>query len=83
MNGRRYPFSLLIVGAILCGGGAFAAQEDEFGPPTPPKVERPRLRVDEETWDWGKVFHGDKTGHIFTLHNDGAGLLKIISVKPT
>ena len=75
---------LLIAGVLLVGSPhPVGAASDDFGPPTPPRRSRPQMRLDSDTFDWGKTMHGDSVKHSFKVYNDGEGVLKIIRVKST
>jgi hypothetical protein len=60
----------------------------QASPPLPPQkaVERevpPQIQFDQETVDYGEVLQGTEATRIFTMRNQGKGILRIIDVNTT
>lgn len=50
---------------------------------TPEEMAKaPKIRFEETTLDLGEVKHGETAKGVFTLHNDGKRVLKLLKVKP-
>lgn len=61
-------------------------QQDAGGPPDPVAAKgkgQPKVRCDEPTLEFGKIWAGLKIEHEFEIHNDGDGPLVIIDVRTT
>ena len=76
---RHLPtlFSLLLVGSTLSPGLAQEDPADPPDPPSPPPPPGPQLVIDEPSFNWGEVIHGETIEHTFRVTNPGTEVLKI------
>lgn len=86
-RGRGLWVALFVVLVGTAGSGAFAQggvfpQDDGFGPPIPPRIEGPKIAIEEPNFHWGKVLHGEVVEHVYRVYNQGSSTLRISNVKP-
>ena len=76
----RRPAALAVLGGLLllAAGGPSFAQD----PGAPTKVQGPKILIEETTFDWGRVLHGEVVEHTFKVKNVGTETLRITKVQP-
>lgn len=88
MQIRNRQYLVLFLGLVLSLPLLFTqssislGQDDDLGPPAPPKSEGPRIRFEQNDYDWGEVLKGAKVEHTYRFRNVGDSILRITQVKP-
>ena len=73
---------LALLALLVLPAGRAVAQDDGLGPPIPPRIDGPKIFVEEPNFHWGKVLHGEVVEHVYRVRNQGSQTLRISNVKP-
>ena len=73
---------LLAIPLLLTGNSIGFGGDDDLGPPPPPNTQGPRIRFEENNFDWGEVLQGATIDHTYRFRNVGDSVLRITQVKP-
>ncbi|MEC9476528.1 MAG: DUF1573 domain-containing protein [Planctomycetota bacterium] len=82
------PYRVLFLGLILAlplllvPNSPSLGGDDDLGPPPPPITQGPKIRFDQNSFDWGEVLQGAKVEHTYHFRNVGDSVLRITQVKP-
>lgn len=82
MNDKKIIIGLIVLTALIFGGGIFVLSKTSSGPAEIKSSQNAKVAVDQKTFDWGNIpYSGGNVTKTFTIKNTGTDILKLTGIK--